>query len=90
MEEKKKNIPAYVRASAPKLFGLQTSSHIMKRYRDIKGGYCTYTEDGADILAGKCLLPAIKCGGNCRKHTSKQMPDSFMRFGWLLFIIFKG
>ena len=28
-------------------------------------GYCTY------ILAGKCLTPAIKWGGNCRKHTPK-------------------
>ena len=34
-------------------------------------GYCTYSEPGADILAGKCLTPAIKWGGNCRKHTSK-------------------
>ena len=35
-------------------------------------GHCAYTEEGGDdVLAGKCLTPAIKSGGNCRKHTSK-------------------
>ena len=34
-------------------------------------GYCNYTEPGGDILLGKCLTPAIKWGGNCKKHTGK-------------------
>ena len=34
-------------------------------------GYCKYTEPGGDILAGKCLTPAIKWGGNCQKHSRK-------------------
>ena len=46
-------------------------------------GYCAYTEEGGGgILTSKCLTPAIKWGGNCRKHTSNWQRCFAMPFSW--------
>ena len=33
-------------------------------------GCCNYSEEGG-VLGSKCFMPAIKWGGNCKKHAGK-------------------
>ena len=33
--------------------------------------YCAYLSEEGGVLERKCLTPAIKWGGNCKRHTGK-------------------
>ena len=56
------------------VFGGCTNKMVSTKWKTCKThggkGYCTYSEEGEDVLAGRCLTPAIKWGGNCTRHTT--------------------